>query len=388
MKIDKNYYFKLWLGLVFIYLILKMEDILEISLIGSTTQLFLLYVAYALGILFFFIYREHVVNRFIFFTILFVGLGIVSTLIWGRSLTNLLHDIVYMSFWLLALRICFCCREILVKDRFIVHMLVISDVLMIFSFIFWFLNGGRSSVAAVNAVYFITCLFPIVFLDINKYIRIFIIVSSTASALLSAKRTAFIVLVLAFSLPYMIRLLRSGRKNKLRTIVSLIVLLLLIVYLYDYLLVRFNITIFERFQSISEDGGSGRLDIYSSVIEAFRNSGIMNKLLGHGYNGVFNYGVTYTSAHNDFLEVLYDNGLIGLLLYLSFIVKLIITTIKLLKSGKEIACAVLSALMVFLCMSITSHLIIYPTYFIYIVVIVMMGQSALDERGADENIAY
>ena len=388
MKIERLHFFNFWIVIVFMYLFIKMEDILGISVVGSTTQLSLLYIIYGLGIMFTIVYGKHVVSLFLFLNILFVGFGIISTFLFGISSSSLIHDIVYMSFWLLVMFICYSCSDIITQSRFVVNLMVAFDLLMILSFYIWFLNGGRSSIAAVNAVYFITCLFPIVFLDIKRFMKIIILVSSTACALLSGKRTALIVLVIAFALPYLCKLLMSDGKNKLKNIFSLAALSVLIVLLYDYLLDKFNITIFERFQNIAVDGGSGRFDIYHAVIEAFNNSGIINKVLGHGYNGVFNYGVTFTSAHNDFLEVLYDNGLIGLTLYLCFIGGVISTAIKLLKNRMETSFAVLSALMVFICMSITSHLVIYPTYFIYIVIIIMIGQSELVERNVHEGITY
>ena len=388
MKIERLHFFNFWIVIVFIYLFIKMEDILGISVVGSTTQLLLLYIIYGLGIMFTLVYGKHVVSRFLFLNILFVGFGIISTFLFGISSSSLIHDIVYMSFWLLVMFICYSCSDIITQSRFVVNLMVVFDLLMILSFYIWFLNGGRSSIAAVNAVYFTTCLFPIVFLDIKRFMKIIILVSSTACALLSGKRTALIVLVIAFALPYLCKLLMSDGKNKLKNIFSLVALSVLIVLLYDYLLDKFNITIFERFQNIAVDGGSGRFDIYHAVIEAFNNSGIINKVLGHGYNGVFNYGVTFTSAHNDFLEVLYDNGLIGLTLYLCFIGGVISTAIKLLKNRMETSFAVLSALMVLICMSITSHLVIYPTYFIYIVIIIMIGQSELIERNVHEGITY
>ena len=388
MKIERLHFFNFWIVIVFIYLFIKMEDILGISVVGSTTQLLLLYIIYGLGIMFTLVYGKHVVSRFLFLNILFVGFGIISTFLFGISSSSLIHDIVYMSFWLLVMFICYSCSDIITQSRFVVNLMVVFDLLMILSFYIWFLNGGRSSIAAVNAVYFITCLFPIVFLDIKRFMKIIILVSSTACVLLSGKRTALIVLVIAFALPYLCKLLMSDGKNKLKNIFSLVALSVLIILLYDYLLDKFNITIFERFQNIAVDGGSGRFDIYHAVIEAFNNSGIINKVLGHGYNGVFNYGVTFTSAHNDFLEVLYDNGFIGLTLYLCFIGGVISTAIKLLKNRMETSFAVLSALMVLICMSITSHLVIYPTYFIYIVIIIMIGQSELIERNVHEGITY
>ena len=71
MKIERLHFFKFWIVIVFIYLFIKMEDILGISVVGSTTQLLLLYIIYGLGIMFTLDYGKHVVSYFLLLNILF-----------------------------------------------------------------------------------------------------------------------------------------------------------------------------------------------------------------------------------------------------------------------------------------------------------------------------
>lgn len=388
MKVGRIQCFNFWIGLVLVYLFIKMEDMLGVAIINSTSQLVMLYIIYGLGFFILFTYGKFVVNHFILTSLLFVVFGVISTALFGMSSADLLHDIIYMSFWFLTMMICYSFSDVLRSSKFIVKLMIIFDFIMIISFYMWFLNGGRSSLAAVNAVYFITCLFPLVFLDINKYAKAFIFVATTACTLLSGKRTALIVIVIAFCVPYIINLFMLNRKHKFKIAMSLVTIAGTIVLLYGFLLDKFNIIVFERFQNISTDGGSGRLDIYRTVIDSFGNSNIFHKLLGHGYNGVFSYGVTYTSAHNDFLEILFDNGLVGVFLYLIFVIGMISIGIKLLRLKKVSALSMVSALLVFLCMSLTSHLIIYPTYFIYLVIIIMIGRADLYGRDSNESATH
>ena len=72
-----------------------------------------------------------------------------------------------------------------------------------------------------------------------------------------------------------------------------------------------------RFAETSETGGNGRVDIYLNIWNQFKHSSIPEQLFGHGYMAVkrINYDIL---AHNDFLQLLYDGGLMGVLLYLIF----------------------------------------------------------------------
>ena len=69
------------------------------------------------------------------------------------------------------------------------------------------------------------------------------------------------------------------------------------------------------------------------------------------------------SAHNDFLEVMYDFGLVGLLFYVLIHLSLIKWTIRLFRNGSPFAFPVLISYVCFFVMSMVSHLILYPTYF-------------------------
>ena len=69
------------------------------------------------------------------------------------------------------------------------------------------------------------------------------------------------------------------------------------------------------------------------------------------------------SAHNDFLEVLYDFGAIGFIFYVLIHLSLIKWTLRLFRARSELAFPVLISYVCFIVMSMVSHLILYPTYF-------------------------
>lgn len=65
---------------------------------------------------------------------------------------------------------------------------------------------------------------------------------------------------------------------------------------------------------------SGRSLFWALDIDSFFSSGLINKLFGHGLNFIYElnatHGFDYIWAHNDFVQILVDFGIIGLLLYL------------------------------------------------------------------------
>ena len=76
----------------------------------------------------------------------------------------------------------------------------------------------------------------------------------------------------------------------------------------------------------AEDEGSGRLDIYNASIALIESSDFIGHVIGHGYNAV-KYQLEL-SAHNDFLEIIYDFGWICCLLFVVFIIKGFVWTFK------------------------------------------------------------
>ena len=203
MSTEKRYVFNFWIATVFIYLFIKMYNLLGKPIVDSKVQLLILYFVYGLGVVIAALYGRLVISQFAFRNILFVIFGVISTLLFGLSRSNLFQNIITMSFWLVVMLVCYSCNEILRQSRFVVNLMLIFDLLMSVSFYVALITGGQEGVDSVNAVYFIACLFPVIFLDANKYLKLVVVMSSAACVLLSGKRTALIVLVLAFAVPYL-----------------------------------------------------------------------------------------------------------------------------------------------------------------------------------------
>jgi O-antigen ligase len=106
--------------------------------------------------------------------------------------------------------------------------------------------------------------------------------------------------------------------------------------------------------------------------------------LGLGYNAVALSSSAFSSAHNDFLEIIYDYGFIGLILYILFIIKIVKYNIILYKDSSIYAEGFSVSIILFLVISMFSHLILYQTYFFYLLIYwgIHIGKIDLAKRNA------
>lgn len=176
--------------------------------------------------------------------------------------------------------------------------------------------------AQVNGFYYILMPLPLIFLIKNNKLTLICIIISVALCLMSAKRSALISIVLLLFLYICVKY----KENRKYAFVILGILIIALLYLIDnYLLERIS-RLSERMSNISEDGGSGR----TIIIQRFFDKDIYDiqeyptSLLGNGFESYsFKYNGAFKASHNDFLEVLYSFGMIGLINLIVFYILLI-----------------------------------------------------------------
>lgn len=106
----------------------------------------------------------------------------------------------------------------------------------------------------------------------------------------------------------------ASQKRLFLIVLTLLWFFIGIAYLSDYLA---NSSYFQiRLAETMEGQSSGRDEIYTHIWSVFVNSDLLNVLLGYGANG--SIMKTGKFAHSDWLEILINQGLIGLFIYLYF----------------------------------------------------------------------
>ncbi len=237
--------------------------------------------------------------------------------------------------------------------------------------LFFFIFQTASSVrfAHINHIIYVLLLFPFVLLFPVKLIRWLGIAIVLAATFLSMKRSAFFCVIAASYVYFLVSAFverRVSRRFKVMAGLAFfsVVMPLLVIEVDEYS--GGHLT--TRLKSIQSDQGSGRIEIYKGVLQLQGNASVTGWLVGHGHYAVapdLGYG-EHHSAHNDWQEVLYDYGLIGMSLYVAFHYGIIMMIKGLIKMRHPLAPAAAASYVLFFILSSVSHLVIYPSYFSYL----------------------
>lgn len=207
--------------------------------------------------------------------------------------------------------------------------------------------------------YYMLYILPLIFLSKSKTVRIVFTLLATLAVVSSVKRAGLLALVLAL-LTYLFCWMYVSKRLKVTTVIFGLIGLTafgFIVYLAGSS--DENNNVFERFENLGDDNGSNRVLVWQTTASMIEKSSIDGYITGHGYNTVASDSPIGLSAHNDFLEVTYDYGLIGIVLYVFAIIATLLYLLKLLWAKSEYAPPLAMLMVLYLSLSMMSHVIIY-----------------------------
>lgn len=219
----------------------------------------------------------------------------------------------------------------------------------------------------LNSIYYVLLLLPWALVLKKRVYQYAGLLTVIYFVCYSMKRTAILALGAATA-TYILFSVR-GRMSMFSKIVAMTTSCLIVVVgamIYFDIDMASNETLTRRFESRNLMEGSGRWELYGETYKIIQNSSPGRFIFGHGQNAVEIIAVSGSSAHNDWLEVQYDFGAVGTLLYILLHGSLIVKARKLYREKSDYAPAFAVSYLLFLGMSLTSHLIIYPTYFTFL----------------------
>ena len=123
---------------------------------------------------------------------------------------------------------------------------------------------------------------------------------------------------------------KSGNGIRFRTILLSAIAITLFSIIVQYFLSGGLAQRFSIYDVISS-GGTGRTRIWGDALRSYHDDSLMRQLFGYGFGtfgktqGIF-WG-HYTASHNDFVGILIELGLFGLILYIVVWTKLIQKTV-------------------------------------------------------------
>jgi len=220
-----------------------------------------------------------------------------------------------------------------------------------------------------NMVYFCLLTFPVLLLTPKKRQRYLLLIFSTFAAFISMKRSMILAFVLFWGLVEVKYMLGKGRKG-----LAVVVTAVMVIAMYGSFSVADDLTgghLSERLSGEDARDGditNGREGIYLVTIEMIKQSSLVHIILGNGHNGVRRDSPLEISAHNEFLEIIYDYGIIILMVYLGLWVYVLREWYFHYRNNTIFFLPYTMSVSIFAVMAMVSQLVLYCSYFLYLVI--------------------
>lgn len=227
----------------------------------------------------------------------------------------LISSLPFFPFYYLA-------QKGVLKSKHIVYFFLVMIPIAILQFFFnasQILSSKISTDPDVvnNVSYVFAGLIPFVFLIKHKkilaisamFVLIFFIIQG-------AKRGALITGAIGLLAFIYFQLKSIEKKNRIRGFFFVLIVIIGMIF-FAYNMYEKNQFLISRMQTIGEEGGSsGRSIIYANVFNGWYNSdNFINLLFGFGFAKSLDLSGTGNFAHNDWLELLSNFGLLGIIIY-------------------------------------------------------------------------
>ena len=266
-----------------------------------------------------------------------------------------MHDLLIILIFIFAYILSSKSKEIL--DFFATGMIVAMLITAFFYYKNWTF-ANEVDEAHLGTSYYVLFLLPTLLLTPYKWLR-YIGLFITGLVLFSSfKRGGVIAFVLGIIAYLFVKEILVERKFT-RLLVFLIALIALFIILIFVDNAMGNI-ISERILNIREDGGSGRDQVWPTTWNMIKASDVQQLLFGHGYLAVLRDSPLKLSAHNDFLEVLYNYGIVAFVPYLLLHIRLIQQVFASIRAKHGYAPILAFTYTIFLTLSMISIIILYP----------------------------
>lgn len=245
------------------------------------------------------------------------------------------------------------------RDFFSTWIFIAMLIISYFFLLNWrFVNAGGEY--HMGTAYWILFLLPVLLYAPHKWLRYVGLALVGAILFASFKRGGILAFGCGLFAYLFVKEVLIGRKisKMMYFIIALTALALMFLVVDNAMGNVFS----ERFLNIKNDGGSNRDQVWATTWQMIQQSDFENLLFGHGYNSVLTDSPLGLSAHNDFLECIYDFGLFGSLFYLMLHISLIRQIVRNIRLRNSEAAIMAFIYTFFLVLSLISHVLIYPWF--------------------------
>lgn len=217
----------------------------------------------------------------------------------------------------------------------------------------------QAGAGKLNSIFYLVLQLPFILSLSNIRWKRVLVGLIAIAVVISLKRTAMVIFLLALIIYLWIK--NPDDRGKLIKIIATLFLIGVITIIIQN---EFNVDIIGKFETMANDGGSGRIEIYDLLLPKIFTRGLSSFIFGDGYYGVVK--IVGGTAHNDFLEIFFDFGLIGFIAYINIYVVLLKNYLRMNKNKYPYRSQYLVSILTFIIMSSLSHVIMIPSYMMFI----------------------
>jgi hypothetical protein len=238
-----------------------------------------------------------------------------------------------------------------------------------------------------NTIYYSVSLVPFLLMYKNVNFIIVLVIIVALLALLVGKRAALTICLIIF----IFLAFQKGRgqgglfrfSSGLKTLLSLLGLIIVSFAIWRFAEI-FASSGLERMVSVFSDGGSGRIELLIFFLREVSLASLPNHLFGHG--GTYHLQlIGALSVHNDFLEIYFRLGLVGLFIYLLCGYQLVRSSVKIKKKFRKEGSAFLLVVCLFTFFSMISMLIFVPGYVVQFFVFFALVRGRYSQKPFGQN---
>ena len=223
-------------------------------------------------------------------------------------------------------------------------------------------NGGYSTkTGAVADVYYVLGLLPMMLIWTKRFKIIPMSVCGIA-VLVSGKRAGIFAFALMIIGYYLLNIFVSENVlYQLTDLLKLAVIILLFIIVFNYLDSNFNNKLLSRMmRAIEEQDTAGRAERWDRIITAFRENNAVQWVFGNGNGAVSReFG---GNAHNDYLEIIYNFGVVAFLGYVTYSLTTVRELLRMIFAKYEYAPQFLMTIIFSIIIAFFSFYVIDSTY--------------------------
>ena len=215
--------------------------------------------------------------------------------------------------------------------------------------------------AVTNLIYWCLCSLPVLLLSKKRWVMPIAIGITFIIVILTGKRSATIAIAFIV-LAYVINVMKG--RFSVKRILGIILLFVAFIFLINTYFENTFIGVMERMSNMKDDQGSGRIPLYQDVFNVMNDNTLLDWFLGRGYGSIT---ITrHTNAHNDALQMLFEYGIVGLIVYGLMTLYIIKRMIVLYKQNSIYYMGYASSVIITVMLGLVSNLIVFYSYFAFI----------------------